>query len=96
MPIKHICNSISHHWLLGKCIYPVDETGGRANNRFLEITSTQTKFAASATVLVGGQRRRVTKIMLYERQWLQNNYLGPLERLTGMSMVLLYSCYLFG
>jgi len=89
--LLRLSTTISHHWLLGKCIF-LDETGSRTDNRFLEITSTQTKFAASATVLVGGRQKRVTKIMLYKRQWLQTYYLDPMERLRGM----LYSCHLFG
>ena len=53
------------------------------SNEFLELSSTETSFIASRSVLIGGSQRRVAKIMLYKQSWLQRNYFGPLGRLAG-------------
>lgn len=67
----------------GKCIFPVDDDMMNDSNDFLELSSTQTNFVASSSVLIGGSRRRVAKIMIFKMSWLRNNYSGPLERIIG-------------
>ena len=52
-------------------------------NDFLELSSTETNFIASRSVLIGGSRRRVAKIMLYKRCWIQEYYREPLESIAG-------------
>ena len=54
------------------------------SNDFLEMSSTQTNFIATNSVLIGGSQRRVAKIMIYKRSWIQNNYFGPLENIAGI------------
>lgn len=56
---------------------------GNSSNKFLELSSTETTFAASSSVLVGGVRRRVTKIMVHTMSWIEGYYLEPIKRMSG-------------
>ena len=69
----------------GKCIFPVDSDTISDGNEFLELSSTETNFIASRSVMIGGSQKRVAKIMLYKMSWIQNNYLGPLQRKAGIN-----------
>ena len=37
--------------------------------------------AVSESVLVAGRSQKVTKIMLYEKSWIENNLINPVEEL---------------
>ena len=39
--------------------------------------------AVSDNVLIGGERKRVAKIMLFKRSWLEDNYISPLMSFEG-------------
>ena len=47
------------------------------------MSATETNLEASSSVLIGGQRRRVTKIMLYKSSWMKRNYLEPMQNITS-------------
>ena len=66
-----------------KCISVMPERMPGFSNRFLELSSTETNFVASSSVLIGGQRRRVTSIMLYKASWMKRNYLEPMQNITS-------------
>lgn len=70
-------------FFLDKCISIMPEGTPGSRNRFLELSSTQTTFVASSSVLIAGRQRRVTEIMLYKPSWMQDNYLGPIERMAS-------------
>lgn len=53
------------------------------DNRFLELSSTETNFKASSSVLIRGQRQRVSKVMLCKASWMKNNYLQPMQNITS-------------
>ena len=58
----------------GKCISKIPETVPGDKNRFVEINATELSFVASQSVLIGGQRRQVKKIMFYKPSWIKRNY----------------------
>ena len=63
--------------LIGKVFFPSEDCGG-SRNKFLELSSVTHMVAVSNNVLTGGERKRVAKIMLFKRCWLEDNYISPL------------------
>ena len=63
--------------LVGKVFFPSEDCGG-SRNKFLELSSVTHLLAVSNNVLIGGERKRVAKIMLFQRCWMQDNYFSPL------------------
>ena len=51
-----------------------DETVTGPSIRFVEINANELSFVASQSVLIGGQRRQVKKIMFYKPSWIKWNY----------------------
>jgi hypothetical protein len=76
----YCCGLLSPDILEGKCIFN-QEGLPDSSNKFLELSKVQTSLAVTSNILIGGQIRRVTKIMLYEMQWLRAYYLNPLRDL---------------
>ena len=60
-----------------------DEKGelcGTSNNEFYEVTKVQSMLAIQSSVLIGGERRQVTKIMVFKRSWIEQHYVNPIQR----------------
>ena len=68
--------------LIGKVFFPSEDLGG-SSNKFFELSSVTHMLAVSDSVLIGGERKRVAKIMLFKRSWLENNYISPLRSFEG-------------
>ena len=67
---------------IGKLIFH-DEKGELCNgsiNEFYEITKVQSILAVQSSVLIGGKRQQVAKIMVFHRMWLEQNYIEPVMR----------------
>ena len=52
-----------------------------ATNRFLELSAVKSSMLVTGNLLIGGENRRVAKVMTYTRAWLQNNYEQPMRTL---------------
>ena len=52
-----------------------------SSNQFYEIGQVRSQLLIVQSVLIGGQQRKVKKIMAYKQSWLQNNYLQPMQQL---------------
>ena len=76
-----LCTLLDPITLNGVCIFNDDEACGGSDNKFYEINSRQTTFAAADTVLVGGIRVSVKKVMCFKMNWLKKNYVTPLTQL---------------
>ena len=63
--------------LIGKVFFPSEDCGG-SRNKFLELSAVTHMLAVSNNVLIGGERKRVAKIMFFKRCWLEDNYISPL------------------
>ena len=50
---------------------------GDSNNAFLELSAVRHMLLPTDTILIGGQRRSVKKIMAYKRQWIDNFWTEP-------------------
>ena len=68
--------------LIGKVFFPSDDLRG-SSNKFFELSSVTHMLAVSDNVLIGGERRRVAKIMLFKRYWLEYCYIAPLMSFEG-------------
>ena len=68
--------------LIGKVFFPSEDCGG-SSNTFFELSSVTHMLAVTDNVLIGGERKRVAKIMLFKRSWLENNYISPLRSFEG-------------
>lgn len=75
--------------LNGKVIFQDDEMCGSNSNTFYELSAVQNNLLLTDSIIIGGQRRAVTKIMAYKRQWFLNNWYNPMltfaERLAGLA-----------
>lgn len=68
--------------LIGKVFFPSEDCGG-SSNQFFELSSVSHMLAVSENVVIGGERKRVAKIMFFKRSWLENNYISPLRSFEG-------------
>ena len=77
------CVMLSPDDLHGKCIFQNDEMCGDYDNELYELSSVSRTLAVSDSVLVGGERRRVRKIMTFKMCWLQTYYVQPMQHFRG-------------
>ena len=64
--------------LIGKVFFPSEDCGGRTN-QFLELSAVSHMLAVANNIVIGGERKRVGKIMFFQRSWMENNYLTPIR-----------------
>jgi len=57
------------------------EDCGDSDNQFYQITNNQLNVVAASSLVIGGVRRRVLKIMFYNRSWILRNYIQPMQEL---------------
>ena len=65
--------------LIGKVFFPSDALCGNSGNAFYELSHVNHMLAVSNSVIVGGQRKRVAKIMTYKMSWIHYYYLQPIQ-----------------
>ena len=68
--------------LIGKVFFHSEDCGGK-NNQFYELSSVTHMLAVSDNVLIGGERKRVAKIMFFQRSWMENYYFSPMRSFEG-------------
>ena len=72
------CLMLSPDELNDKCIFHDEAMCGNSSNNFFELSAVKTTLVASESVLIGGERKRVQKIMTYKASWIRNNYIDPM------------------
>ena len=78
-----LCLALSPDKLLGSLFFPAEESDlDGSGNRFFEIKAVSTRLVVSESILIGGQQRRVQKIMMCKRSWLEKFYLNPLRSIS--------------
>ena len=68
--------------LLGKVFFPSEDCGG-STNQFFELSAVSHMLAVSDNILIGGESKRVAKVMLFKMSWMDKNYLTPLKSFEG-------------
>lgn len=80
---------LSPEELTGKVIFQDDEMCGSSSNTFYELSSVHDSLVLTDSIVIGGQRRTVKKIMAYTREWFYKNWYTPMlsftERLAGLA-----------
>ena len=66
--------------LIGKVFFPSDALcGGDRNNKFYEISHVSHLFAVQQNIVIGGERKRVVKIMTFKQSWIYQYYINPMQ-----------------
>ncbi len=64
--------------LLNKVFFHSEDCGG-STNQFFELSAVSSMLAVSDNIVIGGERKRVAKIMFFKRSWIENNYITPIR-----------------
>ena len=59
--------------LIGKVFFPSEDCRGHSN-QFYELSAVSHMLAVADNIVIGGERKRVGKIMFFQRSWMENNY----------------------
>lgn len=73
-----LCLALSPDKLIGTILFPSEEIEGKVN-QFLELSAVSTKLVVAESLLVGGQQKKVQKIMMFKKSWIESYYLNPLR-----------------
>ena len=68
--------------LLGKVFFPSEDCGGHTN-QFFELSAVSHMLAVSDNILIGGESKRVAKVMFFQRSWMDKYYLTPVMSFQG-------------
>ena len=64
--------------LIGKVFFPSEDCGG-GSNQFFELSAVSHMLAVADNIVIGGERKRVGKIMFFQRSWMETYYLTPIR-----------------
>jgi flagellar motility protein MotE (MotC chaperone) len=67
--------------LLNKCIFQDDNLCGDSSNEFFELEEVRNNLLVAGSIMIGGQQKRVSKIMAFKMSWLQQNWIDPIKTL---------------
>ena len=72
-----LCLALSPDKLIGAVFIPSEDID--SGNEFFELSAVNTRMVVTDSLVVGGQRKRVRKIMMFKKSWLEYNYLNPMK-----------------
>ncbi|XP_052804073.1 uncharacterized protein LOC128234104 isoform X1 [Mya arenaria] len=78
-----LCFLLSPDELNDKVMILDDAMCGDSPNAFYEISAVRHNLLVTNSILIGGQQRAVSKIMVYKRQWVLNYWITPMEAFAG-------------
>ena len=65
--------------ILNNQVFFEDTSSNGSANRFLELSSVKSSMLVAENMVIGGENRRVAKVMTCTRGWLRNNYEQPMR-----------------
>ena len=72
-----ICLTLSPDKLIGTILFPSDNCGD-STNEFLELSAVSTKLVVAESLVIGGQSKKIQKVMLFQKSWMEKFYIDPL------------------
>ena len=72
-----LCLALSPDKLIGAVFIPSEDIDSQ--NEFYELSAVNTRMLVTDSLVVGGQRKRVRKIMMFKKVWLESSYLEPMK-----------------
>ena len=75
------CVMLSPDVLLNKVFFQNDRMCGDSSNEFYDIGTVASQLVVSNSIVIGGQRKNIRKIMTFKMSWLRNHYLEPIQAL---------------
>ncbi len=72
-----LCLALSPDKLIGAIFIPSEDID--YDNDFYEVSSVSTRMVVTDSIVIGGQRKRIRKVMMFRKCWLEENYLEPLK-----------------
>ena len=79
--LVQLCILLRPDILLNKCIFQNDSMCGNMGNKFFELEQVRDSLLITGNIVIGGQNRRVTKIMTFTMSWLDQNWTQPMKAL---------------
>ena len=79
-----LCLALSPDKLMETIFFPTDDCG-EYSGRFLELSATKTDVLVADTLLIGGQRKKIQKIMLFKKSWMEDYYIEPMQSIQRSS-----------
>ena len=76
-----LCILLKPDVLLNKCIFQEDALCGDSSNKFYDLEQVRNSLMIAGSVMIGGQNRRVTKIMTFKMSWVRTNWQEPIQEL---------------
>ena len=74
-----LCLALSPDKLIGSIFFPAEDSAFDRGNEFFELSAVSTKLVVAESLLIGGQQKRVHKIMMFKMSWIENNYIEPMR-----------------
>ncbi|XP_060604234.1 uncharacterized protein LOC132757063 [Ruditapes philippinarum] len=76
-----LCLLLKPDVLLNKCIFQDDNICGDCNNEFFDLETVRNNLLVAGSIMIGGQQKRVSKIMAFKMSWLQLYWIDPMKTL---------------
>ena len=76
-----LCILLKPDVLLNKCIFQDDRLCGDMLNKFYDLEQVRDSLFIAGNIMIGGQNRRVTKIMAFKMSWLNYYWTQPMKEL---------------
>ena len=72
-----LCLALSPDKLIGAVFIHSEDID--SNNEFFELSEVSTRMVLTDSLMVGGRHKKVSKIMMFKKAWLEKFYLEPIK-----------------